>query len=281
MTILKRLLRKKVSSITIIYALLFFTFCSEEKKNDDFLARVNDSYLTREDIASLVDTSRTDNSEINFLIKEWTKNELLFQKAIEEGITDRKIYDDILLRSSKELAVSLLIKDKFESFDIEFSEQDLINFYNDNKTLFQNPNKTYQLNIANFSDEEFAIKFRELSIESNWQKAVQFTSGKKSVKSILSNVILEEKEIYPNEIVRLAKGMSNNEVSIIIKDLKNNIIVFQLVKVFQPFEIYPFELVKELVREKYIATKKTELFENFLSELYSKNQIEIKEWDTK
>jgi hypothetical protein len=281
MTILKRLSRKKVRSITIIYALLFFTFCSEEKKNDDFLARVNDSYLTREDIASLVDTSQTDNSEINFLIKEWIKNELLFQKAIDEGFTDKKIYDDILLKSFRELAVSLLIKDKFESFDVEFTEQDLITYYNDNKNLFQNPNKTYQLNIANFSDEEFAIKFRELSIESNWQKAVQFTSGKKSVKSILSNVILEEKEIYPNEIVRLANGMLNNEISIVIKDLKSNFFVFQLVKVFQPFEIYPFELVKELVREKYIATKKSELFENFLSELYSKNQIEIKEWNTK
>lgn len=281
MITLKRLSRKKVKNFCIFYALLFFTFCSEEKKNDDFLARVNDSYLTREDIASLVDTTQTDIYEINFLIKEWIKNELLFQKAIDEGITDKKIYDDILLKSSKELAVSLLIKEKYENFDLEFGDKELIKYYADNKTLFQKPNQTYQLNIASFNDEDFAIKFRELAIESNWQKAVQFTAGKESVKSILSNVILEENEIYPNEIIRLVNGMQNNEVSIVIKDMINNFYVFQLVKVSQPFEVYPYELVKELVREKYIASKKSELFENFLSELYSKNQIEIKAWKTR
>lgn len=281
MIILKKLSKKKVSSLSIIYALLFFTFCSEEKNNNDYLARVNDSFLTREDIASLVDTSQTDISEINFLIKDWIKNELLFQTAIEDGITDKKIYDDILLKSSKELAISLLIKEKFDSFEIEFDDQNLLDFYNENKNLYQNSNTTYQLNIASFNNEEFAIKFRELAIESQWQKAVQFTAEKKDVISVLSNVILQEDEIYPNEIARLVKGMLNNEVSILIKDDNNVYYVFQLVKIFKPFEIYPFELVKDLVRENYIATKKTELFENFLEELYSKSQIEIKEWNQK
>lgn len=281
MIILKKLSKKKVSSFTIIYALLFFTFCSEEKNNNDYLARVNDSFLTREDLASLVDTSQTDISEINFLIKEWIKNELLFQKSIEEGITDKKNYDDILLKSSKELAISLLIKEKYDSFEIEFNDQDLLGFYNNNKSLFQNSNTTYQLNIASFYDEDFAIKFRELAIETQWQKAVQFTADRKEIISVLSNAILQEEEIYPNEITRLVKGMLNNEVSILIKDAKNVYYVFQLVKVFKPFEIYPFELVKDLVRESYIATKKTEMFENFLEELYSKNQIEIKEWNKK
>jgi hypothetical protein len=73
----------------------------------------------------------------------------------------------------------------------------------------------------------------------------------------------------------------NNEISIVIKDLNNIYYVFQLVKVFNSFEIYPFELVKDLVKEKYIATEKSRMFENFLEELYSKNQIEIKDWTSK
>ncbi len=281
MIISKRLLRKKVRSLCIIYALLLLTSCSEDKKNDEFLARVNDSYLTREDIASLFDTSQTDISEINFLIKEWIRNELLFQKAIDEGVTDKKIYDDIIIKSSRELAVSLFIQDINSKFDVEYNEQDLLKFYSDNKQLFQNPEQTYHLNIAIFNNEDFAIKFRQLSIESNWQKAVQFTSGKEFVKTIKSDVILEENEIYPNQIIRPLKRMINNEISIVLSDENNNYYVFQLVKVFQPLEVYPFELVKELVREKYIAAKKSELFEKFLSELYSNNQIEIKEWKTK
>lgn len=280
MTISRKLSGLKADYLLIII-FIFFQNCSEEKIDQEFLARVNDSYLTREDIASLIDTSDTDVSEINFLIKDWVKKELLFQKAIEEGLTDEKTYEDILLKSSRELAIALLIKKKFENFEIDFNDQDLINFYNNNKSLYQNSNQTYQLNIATFSDEDLAIKFRDLAIESNWQKAVQFTSGKKELKSVQTNFIAEEKDIYPNEIVRLANGMHENEISILIKDLKNNFYVFQLVKVFKPFEIYPFELVKDLVKENYIASKKLELFENFLSELYSNNKIEVKEWTRK
>ncbi|MCS7053320.1 MAG: peptidylprolyl isomerase [Ignavibacterium sp.] len=280
MTISRKLSGLKADYLLIII-FIFFQNCSEEKIDQEFLARVNDSYLTREDIASLIDTSNTEVSEINFLIKDWVKKELLFQKAIEEGLTDEKTYEDILLKSSRELAIALLIKKKFENFEIDFNDQDLINFYNDNKSLYQNSNQTYQLNIATFSDEDLAIKFRDLAIESNWQKAVQFTSGKKELKSVQTNFIAEEKDIYPNEIARLANGMHENEISILIKDLKNNFYVFQLVKVFKPFEIYPFELVKDLVKENYIASKKLELFESFLSELYSNNKIEVKEWTRK
>lgn len=278
MIILKKLSRKKANIFFITYAIFLFTYCSKEEKNFEFLARVNDSYLTREDIASLVDTSQTDISEINFLIKEWIKKELLFQKAIEEGITDKRLYDDIMLKSSRDLAIAMLVKEKFESFELDFNEQDLVDFYNSNKNLYQNPNKTYQLNIAIFNEEDLAIKFRELAIESNWQKAVQFTSGKVQLKSVISNAILEENEVYPNDIVRLANGMLNNEIGVIVKDAENNFYVFQLIKIFKPFEIYPYELVKDLVKENYIATKKIELFENFLTELYSKSKIEIKEW---
>lgn len=111
MTISRKLSGLKADYLLIII-FIFFQNCSEEKIDQEFLARVNDSYLTREDIASLIDTSDTDVSEINFLIKDWVKKELLFQKAIEEGLTDEKTYEDILLKSSRELAIALLIKKK-------------------------------------------------------------------------------------------------------------------------------------------------------------------------
>jgi hypothetical protein len=275
---LRKPLKIKVKFFFSIYVLFLSTFCSEEKNNFEFLARVNDSFLTREDVASLVDTAKLDDSQLNLLIKEWAKKELLFQKAIDEGIIDDQIYEDILLKSSRELAISLFIQKKFNEFEFEIKEDDLINFYNVNKVLFQKSDKTYQINIAVFSDEELAIKFRELAIESQWQRAIQFISDKPFFKGVNNNLILESWEIYPNEIVRLADNMMEKEISIVIKDLKNNYYVFQLEKIFKPFEIYPFELVKELVKEKYILQKKIEMFENFLSELYSENKVEIKKW---
>jgi len=50
-------LNKTLTKILFLLGVLVFTACSEEQKKDDFIARVNDSYLYREDFASLVDTS--------------------------------------------------------------------------------------------------------------------------------------------------------------------------------------------------------------------------------
>lgn len=277
MIILKRLLKKKINIFFI--SILFFKTCTYENKNEEFIARVNDSYLRREDISSLIDTSVTNISEIEAIIYRWIEDELLFQVAVEEGITEKKIFDDILLKSTKQLAISLFLQEKLESFDINPTTKELLNFYENNQVMFQNSNPTYQLNIAIFKDEDFAIKFRELAIESNWNKAIQFTKNNNNLISISSNFIAEDREIYPIEIARLAKSMLNNEISIVLKDLEGKYYVFQLIKIFNPFEIYPFDLVKDLVREKYISTQKVKMFEEYMAELYSKNKIEIKQWN--
>ena len=74
-------LHKALTNLVFLFGALAFAACSKEEKKDDFVARVNETYLTREDFASLVDTSSLNTAQKEQLIKNWIYQEILFQAS--------------------------------------------------------------------------------------------------------------------------------------------------------------------------------------------------------
>ncbi|MEJ5262306.1 MAG: peptidylprolyl isomerase [Ignavibacterium sp.] len=257
--------------------IILLTNCSKEEKQKSYLAKVNDSYLTREELASLADTSNLNASEKNSLIRDWIYNEVLYQKAIDEGITEDETFDKILQNSYRNLAIALLIQKVYDETEVEFKTSDLLSYYDKNKNYFTRPDDTYLINQARFKDELTAIKFREIAIESNWDKAKQFFENKNSVEFIESGNLKALYEIYPLEVADAVRYLLPDEISIVIRDNRMSYNVVQLVKKIPAYEQIPFEIIQREVEKRYIAEQKSKHFENFLKELYSKSEIIIKE----
>ncbi len=114
-------LNKIVIDVIVFSALLLILGCTEEQRKDEYIARVNDSYLTREEFASLVDTSKLNGNDKDQIIKDWIYTELLFQEAKKEGITKQENYNRISKNSSRQLAAALFLN--------EFSNSDKIRFF--------------------------------------------------------------------------------------------------------------------------------------------------------
>ncbi len=273
----QRLLKLKTDKLLLLSLILLLTSCSKEEKQKSYLAKVNDSYLTREELASLVDTSNLDASEKNALVKDWIYNELLYQKAIAEGITEEDNFNNILQNSYKKLATALLIQKFYNETKVEYKDTDLFEYYEKNQNYFIHPSETYLINYAQFKDELTAIKFREIVLESNWEKATQFFQKNNSVIFSETRILKELFEIYPVEVAEAVKFLLPDEVSIVIRDKQMTYNVVQLIKKFNAFENLPFEVVKKEVEKRFIDEQKSKQFENFLNELYSKSEIVIKE----
>lgn len=273
----QKLLKLKTDKLLLLSLIILLTGCSKEAKQKSYLAKVNDSYLTREELASLVDTSDLEASEKNALIKDWIYNELLFQKALEEGITDEDEFNNIVQSSYKKLAIALLMKKIYDEADVEFKTSDLMNYYEKNKNYFVHPYETYLINLARFKDEVTAIKFRDIAIETDWEKATGFFENNNSLLFSETENLKELNEIYPLEVADAVKYLLPDEISIVIRDKQMNYNVVQLKHKFNAFETLPFEIVKQEVEKRFIDEQKSKQFENFLKELYSKNEIEIKE----
>lgn len=273
----QKLLKLKTDKLLLLSFIIIFSGCSKEEKQKDYLAKVNDSYLTWEELASLVDTSDLDASEKNALIKDWIYNEILFQKALEEGITDEDEFNNIVQSSYKKLAIALVIKKIYDETNVNIKTSDLLEYYEKNKNYFVRPYETYLINHAKFKDEITAIKFRDMAIESNWEKAAQFIENNNSAVFIEEGILKELNEIYPVEVADAVKNMFPEELSIVIRDKEMTYNVVQLARKFNAFETFPFEIIKHDVEKRFISEQKAKQFENFLKDLYSKSEIEIKE----
>jgi len=269
-------LNKPLTKILFLFGVLIFAACSKEQKKDDFVARVNDSYLTREDFASLADTANLNSAQKEQVIKNWIYQEVLFQAADKEGITNREDYLNIVNKSSNELAAAMLIDDYVSKEKINYSDEDLIKYYESNKNYFRLNTDAYLINKVTFNNEDNAIKFRSLALDSEWKKAVSaFVNDSSLIINTVSDLV-EESNIYPVQLSRIIKDFYPEEISIVITNKPGYYSIVQLLNKLGKESVPPFELIKAKVEKRFIAEKKKALVEEYLKNLYSQNEIEIK-----
>lgn len=269
-------LNKTLTKILFLFGVLVFTACSEEQKKDDFVARVNESYLTREDFASLADTANLNSAQKEQLIKNWIYKEVLFQAAEKEGITKREDYLNIVKKSSTELAAAMLIDDYVSNEKINYSDEELITYYESNKNYFRLNTDSYLINKVTFNNEDNAIKFRSLALDSEWKKAVSaFVNDSSLVINTVSDLV-EESNIYPVQLSRIIRDFYPEEISIVITTKPGYYSIVQLLNKLGKESIPPFDIVKIKVEKRFLAEKKKVLVEEYLKNLYSQNEIEIK-----
>ena len=269
-------LNKTLTRIVFLFGVLAFTSCSEEQKKDDFIARVNETYLTREDFASLADTANLNLPQKEQVIRNWIYQEVLFQAASKEGITQREDYKNTIKKSSTELAAAMLINDFLSQKSINYSDDDLVNYYKTNKNYFRLGTDSYLINKATFSNEDKAIKFRLLALDSDWKKALSvFISDSSIVNNSLSELV-DENNIYPEQLSRIIRDFYPEEISIVIPEKPGYYTVVQLLIKYGKESIPPFETVKLKVEKRFLAEKKQQQVEEYLKDLYTQYEIEIK-----
>jgi hypothetical protein len=132
------------------------------------------------------------------------------------------------------------------------------------------------INKIIFSSEDAAIKFRTLAVESDWQKAVNVFGSDSSLVEIQNSELIEENNLYPKQLARIAKDLYPLEISLVIIDNAGYYSVVQMLAKYLNQTTPPFEVIKDRVEERLTAEKNKKLADDFIKELYSKNEIEIK-----
>ena len=261
----------------IFIAASLFQGCGKESKQKKFVARVNDSYLTKEDLARMMDTSSVSNFYKNEVIRNWINREVLYQQAEKQGIVKEDNFKRIMHEAQKELAGSLLLQKYFEDEkSSSYQPSELEDFYNNHKDDFKRFHDSYLISLAIFNNEDKAIKFRTIALESNWDKASNIFKDEPSIIEREENELFYDYQIQPAALYRVVSEMDPNEISTIINEEPGKYAVAQLIDKFEQGAIPPYDAVKQSVLDEFIAQKKEELLNNYLKELYSNNKIEIR-----
>jgi hypothetical protein len=265
--------------VPLFFFLITVLGCDKEPVGTDYVARVNGSYLTREEFASLVDTSSASQARRNEIISRWIQSELLFQKAESDGLLKRDEYQLILKQSARELAGALLLEKLVSSEKIVPDISDIRLYYSNFANEFRLSTRGFIMNIADFIDEDKAIRFRNQAIEKGWNNAFNIFMGEQSIVNHKSNHLFRDYELSPASIERLVNQLYPNEISIVISTKPGYYTVVQLLARMESGSIPDFEYVKQDAEQRVIAIKRQSLVNSFIKDLYSKSRIEIKNQD--
>lgn len=272
----RTLLKTEKIKIFIFFLLLIAAACTEKTEKTDYIVKVNDSYLTAEELYALIDSTKGTKAERQEAIKNWITKELLYQQAEKEGIISEQNYRRLVQQQKKELAAALLLKKLSSEYKFDIKQQELENYYNQFNNDFKLTSRAFLLNIISFNNRGTAVDFRNKVIQSGWEPAANQFKNDSSLISISSNQLLAEEDIYPVKVARAVKALDPPEISIVINIDAEYYTVAQVLKKFSKNSVPPLKIIKHQVKERYIAFKTQQMIDNYINDLYKNSQIEIK-----
>jgi hypothetical protein len=162
------LMRKNISKILIVVCSVFVLagcnyFKTEEER--EAIARVNDSYLYREDIEALIDESVTPEDStliVSNFINRWATQQLLIDKAkYNLSLSKQKEFDDLVQNYRNELytkayADALVSK----QVDTSLNSQEVVNYYDQHLESFKLNEDLVKLRFINI--DKGAIDFADI-----------------------------------------------------------------------------------------------------------------------
>ncbi len=110
--------------------------CGPESSKVDYVARLGDRYLTREDLDSALEslTVLQDSAEAaEQIMEQWITDELLFREAVRRGLRNQEGVQSLLLENERSVLVSALLTELYKEEDSTPDDQDLLTYYEQNK----------------------------------------------------------------------------------------------------------------------------------------------------
>ncbi len=273
---MKKLLKTQNKLFLLVLAAAVISGCGKEQPEKEYIARVNNSFFTKNDLVSIVDSGYGKNLYRNEIVRNWINEELLYQEAKSSGILENEDFLRTKNESEKRLAVTFLVNKLFreEQLAIEPSEvKDYFDKHRDNFKLFHN---AFLVNLVEFDDEDRAISFREEAFSSGWEKSADSFENDSNLVSIRNTALLYEYELQPADLVRVMRELLPGEISIVINDGMGKYFIVQLLEKYERGSIPPYEIIDDLVRDRYVASKKEQFIKKYVQDLYSKNDIEVR-----
>ncbi len=232
--------------------------------------------MTESELTEIVDSQYVSEKSRSVVIKNWVRQELLYQEAAKKGITDLEDFKATIENTKRELASALLLERFAATAQPQLTDDELENFFEENQSSFKLPSNAYYLNRIDFTNRDAAVEFRSGLIVSGWKEAINKTSGDTSLINIQNEVLLPEQDIQPVRLLRILEGLYPLEISIVIPDERGYYSVVQLLDKYSAGSIPDFNAIKSEVERRYKSALVELAIENYINELYSVSEIEIK-----
>lgn len=268
-----------MTRVSILFLLVFFSSCNyfKPEAKPQSIARVNDSYLFKEDIKDLVPagTSKEDSLVIvrNF-IDRWASQKLLMNAAEINLSTERQEEYNKLIRQYKiDLYTRAYIEEIVKTtVDTIIAADELKAYYKENKENFKTDGTLVKLRYIHLSKDNpkyQTIRSKFFDYRKSDKKFWE-TYGMQFKSFVLNDSVwVEMNQIY-KKLPFISPDNRSEYISVGKSIEKNDSLDVYLVKVTNVLEknqVSPFEYVKPTLQQVILNNRKLELIKKFEKEI--------------
>jgi len=261
-----------ISILTILAG--FSAGCDSEKRvpAGELSVRVENEQYTMQDVLPDGFSKEKLKQSDEEVFRNWLDREVLYREAKSEGVLSDENFIRTIEKTERELASAFLIKKILNEKKINYKEEDLKYHYERYKENFILNEDVVVVNKITFGDEESAISFRNKAVFIGWDEASNESENETGKEN---SRYFHKSDMDTPFLFEVLRGLSDDEISIVIDEGKNYYSVYQLKRRFYKGEIPPYELLIPQVTENYLYLQKKILLNEYLQELYSKYEVEI------
>ena len=252
---------------------LLLLSCSKKDNTGDYIARVNDSYLTADDVIEILETRKnsisTSKDIAKSVITNWVKDEILYQKAKKEHFDKDKKIKNQVDEYFRSLVIDEYLKYHFQS-TVSISNSEIEKFYNDNI-------ETYRL-------DKDALKILHVFVEdyndANTIKSTLQSLNPDEKKELYANYEFETRVVKKGEVVKdIDVELFERSLSSVVGPISSNY-GFHIVEVREKYkagDYLPLNIVRDDIYERLMQQKNKSEYIFFTDSIFSIADFEIKE----
>ncbi len=255
--------------------------CDRTEEPEEYVARVNDEYLTLEMINERLDESHGMNEAmVREYVNQWLTSEILYQEARRRGL-DR---DDRVLKPLRDvrrhLAINALLEDEiYAEIYPDISDEQVEAYFEAHKDEFTADAPIVEVGYVLFEQRNVATSFRNSVVQgTDWETALNSildnADQMSSVIEVGERGYYREGDLYPAEIWRAARQLGAGGVSFPVSTSRG----FYIVRhhgTIQSGSPYPIDYVSNEIKERLVIEKRQESYEQLVLDLRRRYPIDI------
>lgn len=255
--------------------------CGKRKETGAFVARVNNEYLTQEELRETLDTVALGSGpQVRDFVARWVNATLLYEEAKREGLERDPEVNRTLEEMKRQLAIDRLLEKKVYTDELrEITDEEIKSYYEKHKGDFLLTENVAKVQYVLFSKREAATSFRNQVVKSqNWFEVLaDFAQDSSLVSSIISRVdslYIRESAPVGKELWETAARLSTGEISPVTKT-EEGYYVLRSLGVQQKGDIAELSFVEPEIRDRVLVEKHQKALERFLDRLRKKYAVEL------
>jgi len=254
----------------LIVSLILFAGCAKKVKDEDYIARVEDEYLPKRELAGI------DSGFVKNYIDVWVNNNLIYKEALEKGYKSDEKIEWMVNEFRKSLVIKKFLQNEIMRKAEEISDEEVREFYqkHQNEFILDRPVVKVGYIKLNSRDEAIALRNKILR-DGGFQRTVDGLSAESGVVEVVKMRYFDQLSIPSSEMWRIAWNLKGGEVSFPVR-LGEHYFLIYLYDKKEAGGVADFEFVIDAVKERAIVEKQNLLLDSLISNLKRKYRYEVK-----